>query len=228
MTAQPIHGSGALDRDQVWQAIDGQRQRVADLLDSLPDGEWDQPSLCQGWTVRDVAAHLTLQQVGWGVGLGMMIRYRGRVDRGIRESARDRAAALPTRRLIAEIRGMIGSRRHNAGVTHRETLIDILVHGQDIAIPLGRELAMPPDATATAATRVWTMRWPPPFPVTRQMTGFRLAATDISWSVGEGREVQAPIGAILLLSCGRLAVLPQLSGPGAADLTARLSTPEPS
>jgi hypothetical protein len=85
---------------------------------------------------------------------------------------------------------------------------------------------MPPDATDTAATRVWTMRWPPPFPAIRKMAGFRLVATDTSWSVGEGPEVQATIDAILLLSCGRLAVLPQLSGPGAADLTGRLSRPE--
>jgi hypothetical protein len=59
------------------------------------------------------------------------------------------------------------------------------------------------------------------------MTGFRLTATDTPWSIGDGPEVQAPIAAILLLSTGRLAALPQLSGPGAAGLTARLSTPQP-
>lgn len=225
MTAQPIHESGVLNRDQVWQAIDGQRRRVADLLDSLSDSEWDQPSLCQGWTVRDVAAHLTMQQLGVRDVIAMMGQWRGSLDRTTHHVACRRATALPTRQLIAEIRGMVGSRRHNIGVTHLETLIDILVHGQDIAVPLGRQLAMPLDAAAAAATRVWTMRWPPPFPATRKMAGFRLVATDTSWSVGEGPEVQAPIDALLLLSCGRLAALPKLSGPGAAGLTTRLSTP---
>jgi uncharacterized protein (TIGR03083 family) len=158
----------------------------------------------------------------------MMIKYRGNTDRAIRDSACERAAALPTERMIAEIRAMVGSRQHNFGVTYREALIDILVHGQDIAIPLGRRHDMPPEAAATAASRVWTMRWPPPFPAKRKMKGFRLTATDTPWFVGEGTEVQAPMSAILLLSAGRLGALPQLSGEGAPDLTARLSAPLPS
>jgi uncharacterized protein (TIGR03083 family) len=217
-----------LDRDRVWQVIDTQRLSLAGLLEQLSDEEWRQPSLCDGWTVRDVAAHLTLQQVGAGAAIAMMIKYRGNTERAIHDSACERAAALPTERMIAEIRAMVGSRQHNFGVTYRETLIDILVHGQDIAIPLGRRHDMPPEAAATAASRVWTMRWPPPFPAKRKMKGFRLTATDTPWFVGEGTEVQAPMSAILLLSAGRLGALPQLSGEGAPDLTARLSAPLPS
>jgi len=216
-----------LDHKGVWQAIDAQRLSLAGLLETLSDDEWRQPSLCDGWTVRDVAAHLTQQQVGAGAAIAMTIRYRGNTERAIHDGARRRAALLPTERMIAEIRGMVGSRRHNFGVTYRETLIDILVHGQDIAIPLGRDHDMPKDAAATAASRVWTMRWPPPFPVRRKLAGYRLTATDTSWSVGEGPEVQAPISAILLLSAGRLIALPQLAGEGAADLIARLSAPLP-
>jgi hypothetical protein len=37
--------------------------------------------------------------------------------------------------------------------------------------------------------------------------------------------VYAPISAILLLSAGRLAALPHVSGPGAAELAARLTSP---
>jgi|GEM_PF-2965089 len=45
-----------MNDDEVWAAVDGQRGRTADLLDQLKDDEWRQPSLCPGWTVRDVAA----------------------------------------------------------------------------------------------------------------------------------------------------------------------------
>ena len=48
--------------DAVWDAIDGQRARTADLLVQLTAEQWDHPSLCRGWSVRHVAAHLTLQQ----------------------------------------------------------------------------------------------------------------------------------------------------------------------
>jgi uncharacterized protein (TIGR03083 family) len=221
MTAHPI-SPVLLDRDQAWHVIDAQRLGLAGLLDGLSEHEWQQPSLCGGWTVRDVATHLTLQQLGARAAIVMMLRYRGNTDRAIRECARQRAATLSTGQIIAAIRGMTGSRRHNFGVTYRETLIDILVHAQDIAIPLSRRHPMPPDAAATAVTRIYTTHWPPPFPARHIMQQFRITATDIAWAAGHGPRIQAPISAILLLSAGRLAALPQLAGDGAAELTARL------
>lgn len=210
------------DRDQVWQAIDAQRTSLADLLDELTDDEWRRPSLCAGWTVRDVAAHLTMQQLSLGDVFRLLGKWRGTMDGTTQHVARLRAAELTTARITAEIRNMVGSRRHNPGVTDLETLCDILVHSQDIAIPLGRKLDMAPDAAAVSASRVLSMRWPPPLPVTRKVAGFRLTATDTPWSAGDGPEVQGPMAALLLVCCGRRAALPQLSGDGAADLTARL------
>lgn len=136
-----------MDLDTLWAAIDDQRLRTAELLDDLSDDEWDTPSLCDGWTVRDVAAHLTLQQMTLGDGLRAAWdprRHLGGGMNGIINASAKAQAALPTAHLIARIRAMIGSRRHNVGVTPQETLIDIVVHGQDIAVPLGRELGVPP------------------------------------------------------------------------------------
>lgn len=227
MTSKPVSSAVVVNRDQIWQAIDAQRTSLTDLLEHLADDEWLQPSLCAGWTVRDVAAHLTLQQLGPGATLGMMFKWQGSLDRTIQHVARRRAVTLTTRQIIAEIRGMIGSRRHTFGVTYLETLTDILVHSQDIALPLGRRLGMPPEVAAVAASRVLSMRWPPPLPSARKMAGIRLSATDTSWSAGDGPEVRAPMAALLLVCCGRLAALPQLSGEAAPDLAARLSTPAP-
>lgn len=216
-----------LDRDQVWQAIDAQRTDLTVLLEDLSDDEWQQPSLCPGWTVRDVAAHLTMQQLGLVDVLRMLGKWRGDMDRTIQHVARLRAAELTTGQIIAAIRDTIGSRRHNVGVTHLETLTDILVHSQDIAIPLGRRLDMAPDAAAAAARRNLSMRMPPPPPSVKKMAGYRLTATDTTWSAGEGPEVRGPMAALLLVCCGRLVALPQLSGEGAAALAARLSAAAP-
>jgi uncharacterized protein (TIGR03083 family) len=215
-----------MNEDDVWAAIDGQRRRTADLLEELSDDEWLHPSLCRGWTVRDVAAHLTLQQLGLGAAMRSAITHPsslGGVNRMIRTSARIKADQ-PTERLIAEIRATVGSRRHNVGVTSLETLTDILVHGQDIAIPLGRELEMPTGATAVAATRVWAQRGKRMARVfdNTPIEGFRLSATDVDWSVGQGREIQGPIAALLLLLTGRPATLPRLSGDGAESLRKQL------
>ncbi|SNY28133.1 maleylpyruvate isomerase family mycothiol-dependent enzyme [Paractinoplanes atraurantiacus] len=213
-----------MNTDQIWHTIDAQRAALCDLLAALDDDQWRRPSLCTDWTVRDVAAHLTLQQLGPGAVLGQMVKWRGTIDRTTAHVARVRAAALTTEQIVAEIRGTIGSRRHIFGVTRLETLCDILVHSQDIALPLGLRLDLPADAAAVAATRALTMRWPPPLPATKKMTGFRLTATDTSWSAGDGPTVQGPMAALLLVCCGRLAALPQLSGDGAAELTARTAS----
>ena len=228
MTTNKLTSTGALDRDQVWQVIDEQRLSLAGLLEQLSDEEWLQPSLCAGWTVGDVAAHLTLQQLRLGGVIAMMARWRGSMDRTIHYAACRRAVGRPAGQIIAEIQDMAGSRRHTIGVTHLETLTDILVHGQDIAIPLGRRHDMPPRAAAAAASRVLTMRWPPPLPAARKVAEFRLTATDTPWSFGEGPQVTGPIGALLLVCAGRLAALPQLSGEGTERLAARLSAPPPS
>jgi uncharacterized protein (TIGR03083 family) len=227
MTGKQLASHDVMDRDQVWQVIDAQRLSLAGLLEQLSADEWRQPSLCTGWTVRDVAAHLTLQQIGLGGAIGMVARWRGSLEQMIHDAA-CRRATRPTEQIIAQIRGTAGSRRHNIGVTYLETLTDILVHAQDIAIPLGRRHDLPPQAGAVAASRVLSMRWPPPLPAARKVAGFRLTASDISWSAGEGPEVKAPMGAILLVCAGRLAALRQLSGEGARDLAARLSAPPPS
>lgn len=206
-----------MDEHAAWQAIDTHRGRLCDLLDELTEAQWRHPSLCAGWTVRDVAAHLTFAQARITQMLPELVRAGGSVARMSRESARRRAASWPVERLVAEIRGMIGSRRHVQGVTHRETLIDILVHSQDIAVPIGRRLDLPVDAAAHAASRVWSpgyRMWP-----RSRFAGFALTATDTRWSAGEGEPVHAPIAAILLLLTGRTAAaLPSLTGPGAERL----------
>jgi uncharacterized protein (TIGR03083 family) len=102
-------------------------------------------------------------------------------------------------------------------------MLDVLVHGQDIAIPLGLPRRVPVDAAAAAATRVWTMSWPMSraFRARSRLRELRLVATDADWSVGEGHRVEGPIEALLLLLTGRTAALDRLSGPGVARVPVR-------
>lgn len=208
-----------MNDDELWAAIDAQRLRTAALLDTLTDDDWSHRSLCDGWTVRDVAAHLTLQQLTLVDGLKIALKHPGSLNRMIQASPRAKAH-LPTGQLVAELRATVGSRRHNFGVTAMETLIDIVVHGQDIAVPIGRSLHVPPEVAATAATRVWDCRGSRLSKVFRPIPydGLNLQATDIDWSAGRGPELRGPILALLLLLTGRAVVLPQLDGPGVQAL----------
>jgi len=214
--------------DAVWGAIDEQRTRTVDLLEGLSTDQWDHPSLCEGWTVRHVAAHLTLQQQAIRDAVAF-IAHHPRMLRSvtlnatIHDSAVLQAQLLSSQEVIARIRAMIGSRRHNAFVTPLETLTDILVHGQDIALPLGLDLTIRPAAGELAATRRWDTRGTWLAMVNRRLPldGYRLTATDITWTRGHGPEVVGPIGALLLLLTGRDAALEQLTGAGADDLRSR-------
>jgi uncharacterized protein (TIGR03083 family) len=207
-----------MSRDEVWQAIDDERASLADLFDSLNEQEWETPSLCAGWRVRDVAAHLTLAQMGLLPAMVAAARAGGNFNRMIHDTA-VRQARLPVREYAPRLRAMVGSRRKAPGVSYLEPLIDVLVHGQDIAIPLGRLRSVPTEAAMAAADRVWPDLFP--WRAGRKLNGVRLAATDCSWSAGDGILVEGPIAAILLLLTGRTAALSVLSGPGAAALDAR-------
>lgn len=99
----------------------------------------------------------------------------------------------------------------------------MLVHGQDMAIPLGLDRRMPAPAAIAAAERVWPDLYP--FRARRRLGGIRFAATDCTWSAGEGLPAEGPIAAILLALTGRPAAVRQLSGPGAQELEQRLAIP---
>ena len=65
-----------------------------------------------------------------------------------------------TDEIVAALRGMVGSRRRPPGTKVVDPLLDALVHGQDIARPLGLPRTMPQDAALAVAERLWTMTFP--------------------------------------------------------------------
>ena len=191
-----------MDRDTVWQHIDNQRREVADLID-LIDAEtpsaWATPSLCAGWTVRNVAAHLTHSTIAAPRMLVEAARSGFRFNAVV-----DRLAVTdgrPPAELAESLRAVVGTRRHPPGTTAIEPLTDVLVHAQDICVPLGIDRPMPVDAAVAAAERVWAMGFP--FRARKRFAGTRLVATDADFAAGEGREVAAPIRELLLLLTGR-------------------------
>jgi uncharacterized protein (TIGR03083 family) len=193
-----------MDRDTVWRHIDAQRCDVADLIDTI-DAEnpaaWHTPSLCAGWTVRNVAAHLTHSTIG----MPRMLVEAARS--GFRFNAMlDRMAVADGRspaELATHLRAVVGTRRRPPGATDVEPLIDVLVHAQDICVPLGIERPMPVDAAVAAAERVWDMGFP--FRAQKRFAGTRFIATDADFAAGEGRVVAAPIRDLLMLLTGRQA-----------------------
>ncbi len=212
-----------MDKDVVWRVIDDERSRLADLLEELSDSEWRTPSLCREWTVREVAAHLTLAHTGPLSAAGSLIRAGGGFNRMIRDTA-IRQARLPVQEYPRRLRSMVGSRRTAPFITELEPLVDVLCHAQDIARPIGRPYPMPADAAVAAAEHIWRRSFP--FRAQRRLRGYELVATDAPWRAGVGVRVEGPISALLLLVSGRPAALADLDGPGATELTTAASSLE--
>jgi len=189
-----------LDTDELWRFVDRERASLADLLEGLSPQEWETRTRCGDWRVRDVAAHLTVAaRFSRGRVVREMVRARGNWNRMIHDSA-VREAHAPVTEIVAGLRSIVGSRRLAPTTSPHEPLLDLLVHGQDIALALGRARPVPPVAARDAADRVWTMRFPPrPWPLPKA----RLVATDIAWTRGAGEEIRGPVTSLLLLLTGR-------------------------
>lgn len=208
-----------MERTQLWRHIHAERAALASTLASLTDEAWERPSLCAGWTVKDVAAHvISNPQMGWGSMPGLLGRNLGRgynamIFREVKRWSRGRTPAT----ILAEFETYAASTRHVPITTTVEPLLDSLVHHQDIVRALGLRHDMPPDAAAVAADRARLsgaiVGWRRP--------RVRLVATDIDWVRGRGPTVEGPMQELLMLSTGRTPDASLLSGDGMELLAAR-------
>jgi uncharacterized protein (TIGR03083 family) len=193
-----------MDDRRIWSYIDEQRADLADFLDSLTPGQWETPSLCPGWTVRQVAAHVTQSTTNWARLTFELLRSGFRFnDVTLRMAREDQRTP---QEITAAMRAMVGGRRRPPGTAVADPLMDVLVHGQDIAVALGIERRMPTAPAVIVADRLWTMGFP--FNARKRFPNVRFVATDADFRVGEGQEIRGPIRDIVMTLSGRPAGLP--------------------
>lgn len=192
-----------MDKARVWDHIHAERAALAELLAGLPPEDWAHDTLCPGWTVHDVAAHvIATPRTGWRELGPMVLRNLGRGYNTMIFREVKRLAARETREsILADFERYAGSTRHVPTTTSVEPLIDALVHHQDIARPLGRRHDMPPEAAAFAADRVRLLA--PLMGTTRLVRSVRMVATDVDWARGRGPTVEGPAQELLMLCSGR-------------------------
>lgn len=210
-----------LEPMEIASAVRTVRLDLADYLDGLDGAGWDVPSLCSAWTVREVVAHLTLTtRVTIPFLVREAIRARGSFDRMEETIARERATRFAPAELVEQLRESAGSTRRTPGSTPMDPLMDLLIHGQDIARPVGRPHPMPTELALPSLAYVAANRF---MGGPRRVAGLELVATDASWRRGEGPEVRGTAEDLLLAVAGRPAALPHLSGPGVDRLAERLA-----
>jgi uncharacterized protein (TIGR03083 family) len=182
---------------------------TADLLAGLSPEQWEAPSLCGGWRVRDVAGHLV-----WRVGSSNreLLRSAGRAylgrfvnpNRAIDAVSRAAAAAEPAE-LVASLRRIAADRAAGLGRHGITELTETVVHGLDLARPLGLTLPVGPTVSGAVALRRALLAPTPVKAILRRRT---LVASDALWSVGRGPEYQSTAEDIVLFLFGRAGLTP--------------------
>lgn len=220
MAKPTTHGHG-MELDEIDAAVRTERLNLCRYLDGLDEADWTVQSLCSEWTVRDVVAHLTVTtRASIPFVIRAAITARGSFDRMTTNVARDRAVRFTTAELVQQLRDSADSSRRIVGSGPMDPLMDVLIHGQDIARPLERRHEMRTAVAVPALAYVAPNRF---LGGPRRVGGLELVATDADWSAGEGPVVRGTAENLLLVSAGRPAALPHLTGPGVDRLAARLA-----
>jgi uncharacterized protein (TIGR03083 family) len=203
--------------EEYWAAVRDLRLAIADLLEALSAAEWEAPSLCRGWRVRDVAGHVAVVPAITTRRMLAVAPRAGFDPNRVNTLIATREGSRPAEEIVDLLRRRAGERRTARVLDVRDALFDVVVHSQDICRPLGRALPVPVAASRRGLDRVWEMGWP--FRARRRLSGLTLRATDADWRVGAGPEVAGPALTLLLLLTGRTeAAVGGLSGEGLAAL----------
>ena len=212
------------DAAEIYRRTTANRLRIAAVLD---DADWDAPTLCAGWTVGHMAAHVVQPMlIGFGRFLLTSIRYRGDTDRTVDHFTR-RLARRPRAELIALLRAHAADRVDPPRVGPMGPFADTCVHLRDIARPLGLDADVPIDDWRLLLDYLTSPAAAPALVAPGRLDGLRLAATDTDWvggadPVAAGASVTGPIEALAMAAAGRPAALADLHGPGVDILSPRL------
>jgi uncharacterized protein (TIGR03083 family) len=193
-----------------------ERLEFADFLAALTPEQWATPSLCAGWTVRDVAAHcVSFEGLSGGQLATRFLKGRLQTDR-INALAVADLAGSSTDDLIGLLQDNALPHGLGAGFGGRVALTDNMVHQQDIRRPLGLARTIPAERLSAALDFV---RYSPTIRGALRVRGVRLIATDSDWSYGKGPAVRGPGEALLMVMAGRPDALTDLDGPGLTILS---------
>lgn len=203
-------------RAELWSMVHSERASLAADLAGLTQEQWAAPSLCEGWGVREVVAHLTAAASS-GFPRWLWSMAAARFDPSVHNARRLRehlgdSPAETLERFRAVQRSTRAPSRDTAA-----WLGEVVVHGQDIRRPLGLGTEAPADVV-TPVLEFFVAR---DFAVNSKSAarGLRLEATDGAFTHGDGPLVRGTTLALTMALAGRTAYCAELTGAG-ADLLA--------
>jgi uncharacterized protein (TIGR03083 family) len=187
-----------MNDDELFEETVAQRTGLVQVLDGLAESDWDRPSLCENWRIREVVAHITLPyRHSAAAVLAAMVRARGKFDVAADRLAR-RDATEPPALLLDCLRRNLSHRWKPPGGGQIGALSHDVIHGLDITEALDLQPVSPPERLVEVLNSPKLIR---AFNV--DLTPYRLVATDCDYTYGQGRSVQLPAKDLLLIVTGR-------------------------
>ncbi len=203
-----------------WTLIHTERARLVSLLDGLTAAQWRALSLCSDWTIEQVVAHLSA-----AANTGRWAWVRSIVAAGFN-------AAKHNARLLSQYQGR--TPEETLSIFHDSItatiaptkdypafLGEVIVHGQDIASPLGQTL-LPDEKALCEVARFFATK---DFAVNSKtlVKGLSLEADDVDFRIGSGPLVAGKLLDLVMALAGRPTFAAALRGEGADELRHRMS-----
>lgn len=173
---------------------------LADLLDAAPAETWDAPSLCQGWQVRHVIAHVTMPARLTTEQFSAELAAAGGDFSVLSNTVAARDASLPPAEQLTALRSQLLHEWQPPGGGAAAALSHAVIHSLDVTVALDRPTVAPDEAVAAVLEQL-TAAGGAYFGV--DLTGVRLEAVDTGWNWGNGDAVRADSGLLLALVSGR-------------------------
>lgn len=203
-----------------WTSLKNGREAFGDYLATLQPDDWNRPSLCAGWTVKDVTAHmLVIPTKSKGTIFRHFLGSGFNLDKMNAGFVRQIAASMSPADIVSTTRASAGSHGRPPGLPLPGVFNELVVHSADVAVALGKPFALPDDAYVAALDHLKNTQ--PVFGSRDRIAGLTLRATDGDWSHGSGPVVEGPLQQLVLAVAGRPSAIDRLAGEGVATLRAR-------
>ncbi len=143
------------DDAHLQPAVAAEFASLAGLLAAATDAQWDTPSMCRGWRVREVVAHMTMparySEEEFNTGF-----WRCGFDfTRLSNEMASRDASLQADQLVAGLRSGIMQRWTPPGGGYHGALTHVVIHGLDVTVPLGGPRCSPtrPSGSSSITSR---------------------------------------------------------------------------
>jgi len=195
----------------IREMIAAERTDLAAVLTGLTERQWDSPTLCAGWRVREVVAHTTMPfRYSGGKFLAELARSGMRFNAMSDRCARRDAAALSSADLVDALAVNVHHPWKPPGGGFAGALSHEVIHGLDYTVALGLDRRVPEErlravldsASGTTARRHFGV----------DLDGVQLRADDLDWSLGSGAPLTGAAQDLLLVLCGRRLPAGRLAG----------------